>query len=641
MIIFSANDVSLCFGERVLFRDVSFAVDQNDKIGLVGTNGAGKTTLLKLLNGQEAEDYTGIVTKTAQTKLGFMEQHVLSSSDITVYEEALGIFSDLTRLEAEIDEIHRKIDSGENEPQILERQMRLNERFQHEGGLTFRARTASMLSGMGFSADDQTKKIAVLSGGERSKLQLVKLLLSGANLLLLDEPTNHLDIAATEWLESYLLDFKGAYILISHDRYFLDKVTNKTFALDNRTLSVYNGNYTDYLRQYDERTAFLRKQYQQQLGEIARIEGIIEQQKRFNQAHNYVTIQSKQKQIDRIKAELVPPPPPHEHIKFRISCKEAHGTDVLSGEGLSFTTKNGTIFDNVSFDIKYGDRVFLLGSNGCGKSSLMKMIVGEKSVQSGKISIAKWISTGYFDQLQDLRLSSTKSVVDFIWDDFPRMNKTQVMSALAMFMIKGDETFKPVNTLSGGEAAKLILLKIMLRAPNLLLLDEPTNHLDLDARDGLISALEGYNGTLLIISHDRRLINQIGTKLLFLSADGIEQFDGNYDQWLAQRTEDSEQENSLEEKKTEPKPQNDYFTQKELQSQIRRLTTRRERLEKELELVEAQIEALNSSLLDGTRHYEQIMAESAELEQLTKRQEELLSEWDSADSELSQLMGKQ
>lgn len=634
MTIFNAKDVSVFFGETTLFKDVNFSVESTDKIGLVGTNGAGKSTLLKLLMGQFPEDYTGTLTKAADIEVGFMEQHVLSSTATTVYEEALSVFEHLIETERELERLHRQIDEGDKSSEILEKQMKLTEQFHDRGGLTFRARTQSMLSGMGFENALQDKPVSVLSGGERSKLQLVKLLLSGARLLFLDEPTNHLDIKATEWLENYLLEFRGAYILISHDRYFLDKVTNKTFALDNKTLDCYKGNYSAYLRQYDERVAFLEKKYKQDIEEIERIEKIIEQQKRFNQEHNYITIKSKQKQIDRIKEGLVPPPPKKEHIHFSFPCKTAHGTDVLLAEGLSFDTGKQRLFTDVRLDIKFGERIFLLGSNGCGKSTLMKTLVGKIPLQSGSVRVADWIKTGYFDQLQDLRFQSEKSILDFVWDDFPQMTKTQVMSALAVFQIRGEETLKPMNRISGGEAAKTVLLKIMLEGPNLLFFDEPTNHLDLEAREALIDALDGYEGTMLIISHDRTLINAVATKLIFLTENGIEVFEGNYDEYQQKRV--GEPIAAQKDEKAQ-KPQNSYKLQKELQSRIRKAKHRLEVIEKELDEIGARTDELNALMQSAERSYEQLMDDTTELSELDRRQNELLEEWESLDNALSEL----
>ena len=639
MIIMQGNNISVSFGERVLFSNVNFAVDENDKIGLAGANGAGKTTLFKMLSGDEPEDYEGNVVKQAGLTVGFMEQHVLRRDNVSVLEEALSVFEPLIKTEKELEELHRRIDEGETDAKLLEKQMLLTEKFQSEGGLTFRARTESMLIGMGFSRDSLDREVRVLSGGERSKLQLIKLLLSGAKLLLLDEPTNHLDIEAAEWLESFLLDFKGAYIVISHDKYFLDKVTNKTFALDNGTLDSYKGNYSEYLRQYDERVTFLTKKYLEMTEEIHRIEGIIEQQKRFNQEHNYITIRSKEKQIERIKKELVPPPPPRKKIHFSIPCRTAHGTDVMSAEGLSLSIGGRELFRNASFEIKYGERVFLLGANGCGKSTLMKMILG-KVKGEGKSFIADWLKIGYFDQLQELRLTSTKTLMDFVWDDFPKLNRTQVQSALAMFKLYGDILQKPVNTLSGGEAAKVILLKIMLDGPNLLLLDEPTNHLDLDAREGLIEALSDYKGTMLIISHDRSMINSLATKLMFLHKDGMEIFSGSYDEWRQQLEAPigtgfgSRQKRDAAHDDSENKKVNTYKQQKEQQSLIRKLNTKIKRLEDSIEQTENEMNEINRRLAESGSDYQKVMEDSERLSELQAESERLMEEWEKASEEL-------
>lgn len=613
-----------------MFSGVNFAVDENDKIGLAGANGAGKTTLFRLLSGEEYEDFEGQIVKQAGLTVGFMEQHVLRNDDISVYEEALSVFKPLMDTERELEELHSRIDRGETDAKLLEKQMFLTEKFQNDGGLTFRARTQSMLSGMGFPADTLEKPVRVLSGGERSKLQLVKLLLSGAKLLLLDEPTNHLDIDASEWLESFLSEFKGAYIVISHDKYFLDKVTNKTFALDNGTLDSYKGNYSEYLRQYDERVAFLTKKYLETTEEIHRIEGIIEQQRRFNQEHNYITIRSKEKQIERLKKELVPPPPPRKKIHFQIPCRLAHGTDVMTAENLSLSVGDRELFRNASFEIKYGERVFLLGANGCGKSTLMKMILG-KVRGEGKSYIADWLKIGYFDQLQELRLTSTKTVMDFVWDDFPKLNRTQVQSALAMFKLYGDQLQKPVNTMSGGEAAKVILLKIMLEGPNLLLLDEPTNHLDLDAREGLIEALSDYKGTMLIISHDRTMINALATKLMFLHKDGMEIFGGSYDEWRESRfgTVESSLSSKSDKEPEEKLKTNSYKQQKELQSRLRKANTAVKRLEDEIEALEKEAAEINARLAEGG-DYQQVMEDSQRLSKIEETQLELMEQWEQA-----------
>ena len=452
-----------------------------------------------------------------------------------------------------------------------------------------------------------------------------------------------MDIEASEWLESFLLDFKGSYIVISHDRYFLDKVTNKTFALDNFTLDTYKGNYTEYLRQYDERVAYLTKKYTEMTEEISRIEGIIEQQRRFNQEHNYITIRSKEKQIERIRKELVPPPPPRRKIHFQIPCRLAHGTDVITANGLSLSVGERLLFKDVDFEIKHGERVFLLGANGCGKSSLMKLILGRLKGQ-GSAYIADWLKIGYFDQLQELRLTSTKTVMDFVWDDFPKLNRTQVQSALAMFKLYGEQLQKPVNMLSGGEAAKVILLKIMLDGPNLLLLDEPTNHLDLEAREGLIEALSDYQGTMLIISHDRSMINSLATKLMFLHKDGMEIFSGSYDEWRESRAMaggsvyfgNSVQAEAKAEEKTAPKV-NTYKQQKEQQSRLRKASTQVKKLEREIEAAEKEAAEINKRLAENAADYKQVMEDSQRLSELEELQMTLMEQWEEAEKALAEL----
>lgn len=636
MIILQGKDISVSFGEKTIFSDVNFAVDENDKIGLAGVNGAGKTTLFKMLSGIEPEDFTGQVIKQSGLTVGFMEQHVLRNDEISVKEEALSVFAELAREEKRLEELHERIDTGETDDAILDEQMRLFECFQSEGGLTFRARTESMLAGMGFAKEDQDKPVKVLSGGERSRLQLSKLLLSGAKLLLLDEPTNHLDFYSSEWLENFLGEFKGAYIVVSHDRYFLDKVTSKTFALENGTLTCFKGNYSEYLRQYDERAAFLAKKYAQDTEEIRRIEGIIEQQKRFGQEHNYITIRSKEKQIERIKRELIPPPPPRRSIKFAFPCKAAHGTDVISAEGL-FCKMNGEfLFRNVDLDVKFGERVFILGANGCGKSTLMKMLTGKPhgGESGGRIRTAEWLKTGCFEQMQENRLTSRKNLMDFVWDDFPKLTKTQVYSGLALFGLYGDDLLKRVSDLSGGEAAKTVLLKLMLDGPNLLMLDEPTNHLDIDARDALNAALADYKGTMIVISHDRTMINALATKLIFLKPDGAEIFDGNYDEWrelqLRERNE------PLNEQKTASAKTNPYREQKELRSRQRKAKNRVERLENEIEAAEKRIGRLNEEISLAASDYEKLTELGESLSECEQELTTLMDEWEKAMAEIDE-----
>lgn len=376
MLLLSLNDISMSFADRTLFSGVTLDVYDDDRIGFVGVNGSGKTTLFRLLRGEHIPD-EGQVHIAGSCKIGVMEQFACKDSARTLYDEALTVFDWLEDMELELEEIHDRIDGGDHSEETINRQTMLTERFERDGGLTYKSRTASALTGLGFSESDMKLPVSVLSGGQKSKLQLAKLLLSNANLLLLDEPTNHLDIQSVEWLERFLNDYRGAYIVISHDRYFLDKVTKRTIELENCHVRDYKGNYTRFLELKAEDMERRRKEYDAAMREIGRIEGIIDQQKRWNQAHNYVTIASKQKQIDRIAADLVKPEEAPDALHFSFKCSDGCGNDVFQAENIALSFDGKRLFRNVNIDIKKGERIFLIGGNGCGKTSLFKIFTGQ------------------------------------------------------------------------------------------------------------------------------------------------------------------------------------------------------------------------------------------------------------------------
>ena len=399
MIVLSGNDISVSFGGETLFHDVNFRLEENGRAGLVGVNGCGKTTLMHVINGrQEAE--TGGISKAAGIKIGCMEQYVIRDDNITLYDEVLEIFRPLIDAENELADIAVAIDTGDHSEQTLSRQMQLQERFEREGGLTYKSMTCSALVGLGFSEDDFNKPISVMSGGQKSKAQLAKLLLSGSNILLLDEPTNHLDITACEWLEKFLTEYKGAYIVISHDRYFLDKVTDTTFEMENRTLREYKGNYTRYLELKAEAREAQQRVYDRTVKEINRIEGIVEQQKRWGQEHNFITAASKQKQADRLKETLEKPEDLPEAIKFTFRAKEGGANDVLIAKGLSKSFDGTAVFTNAELDIKKNTTTFILGENGCGKTTLLKILTGEYQADSGEYKFGNNIQFGYYDHIE-------------------------------------------------------------------------------------------------------------------------------------------------------------------------------------------------------------------------------------------------
>lgn len=626
MIVLSGNDISVSFGGETLFHDVNFRLEENGRAGLVGVNGCGKTTLMHVINGrQEAE--TGGISKAAGIKLGCMEQYVIRDDNITLYDEVLEIFRPLIDAENELADIAVAIDTGDHSEQTLSRQMQLQERFEREGGLTYKSMTCSALVGLGFSEDDFNKPISVMSGGQKSKAQLAKLLLSGSNILLLDEPTNHLDITACEWLEKFLTEYKGEYIVISHDRYFLDKVTDTTFEMENRTLREYKGNYTRYLELKAEAREAQQRVYDRTVKEINRIEGIVEQQKRWGQEHNFITAASKQKQADRLKETLEKPEDLPEAIKFTFRAKEGGANDVLIAKDLSKSFDGTVVFTNAELDIKKNTTTFILGENGCGKTTLLKILTGEYQADSGEYKYGNNIQFGYYDQAQT-DLDPSKTVIDEVWDRYPGMTQTQVRSALAQFLFKGDDVFKNVGKLSGGEKARVSLLKLMLSKANMLLLDEPTNHLDIHSREALENALASYGGTLLIVSHDRYLINKLADRIVWLGKTGTVNIDGNYDRYIELKEAKAQSEQAVQVKAAEGK-KNDYKERKERESTLRKLSGALKRCEQaidEIGLKTAEL-AQQMSQPEIATDYEKTSALAQEIEALKEKEEALTAEW--------------
>ncbi len=638
MAIFNAKDVTLYFGAEMLFGGVTFEVGKGDRIGLVGVNGCGKTTLIKAMRGDVEYD-EGEFVKSKDAVLGYMEQHVIRDSSVSVYDEVLSVFEPVMALEAELDEVNAQVGEGSPGAELLEKQMMLRERFEEVGGLTYRTRAMSSLLGLGFSLPEQEKPVSVLSGGEKAKVQLAKLLLSGANFLLLDEPTNHLDIAAATWLEKFLLEYRGSYIIISHDRYFLDKVTTRTFELENKRLTAYNGGYSAYRKKKEDDLEIAWRHYDNQLEEINRIKGIIEQQKRFNQERNYITIASKEKQIERLEAELVKPQTLPKKLRFAFHCSDPVTDEIMTAKNLQMSFDGEKLFGGVDIEVRKHERVFLLGANGSGKTTLFKILMKQLVPETGVVSYGAGVKVGYYDQLMT-GLSDNKTVMNEIWDAYPKMSQTQVRTALGSFLFSGEDVFKTIGVLSGGEKARVALLKLMLSGCNYLLLDEPTNHLDINSREALEDALAGYGGTVFVISHDRYLINKLATRLYKLTPSGAVSVSGNYDDYLAM----SEGEQVLtaakaKEPTAESANKQDYKRRKELQSDIRKLNTRVSRAEKRIEELETEIAAVNEQmqLPEVAGDYEKVAELSERLGELHSELDAQTEEWASAAEELERL----
>ncbi|MGN0491891.1 ribosomal protection-like ABC-F family protein [Ruminococcus sp.] len=625
----SVRNLTMTFIERNLFTDVSFDIENNDKVGFIGANGVGKTTLFKILNG-EISPTSGNVTFEKNTRIGYMEQHACNNPRIDVYSELLSVFDYLADMENEISAVTNDIDNKNGDlNKLVERQTHLIESFENLGGLTYKSRTRSALLGLGFNESDFTMPVGSLSGGQRSKLCLAKLLLSQSNMLLLDEPTNHLDIGSVNWLEGFLRDFKGAMIIISHDRYFLDKVTNKTIELEHNRTMCYKGAYSEFIEKKKAYNESLKNKYENDIKEIKRIEGIVEQQKRWGREHNFITAASKQKEADRIKAQLVTPDSELEtmHMHFEPKCES--GNDVLICRGLAKSFGEKHLFKNVDIHIRKGERVFILGSNGCGKTTLFKILTGKCPQDSGEYDYGANVQVGYFDQMQQ-NLDLSKTAIDEVWDAFPNMTQTEVRSAMASFLFRGDEVFKPLSKMSGGERARISLLKLMLKGGNFLLLDEPTNHLDSSSREELENTLKEYGGTLLIISHDRYFINKLADRVLVMTPDGVTEYLGNYDYYL-ERTKSEIGESKAEKAAVnKEKPQNDYFLQKQRQSEERKRKTRLSKAEAEIERLDGEIEKTQALLSseEVAADYEKLIELTNKLEQLQQEQEEQYLIWE-------------
>ena len=629
MSLLTAQNLTFGFLDGVLFKGAAFKVEETDRVGLIGANGCGKTSLFRLITGKYSPSEGGIV-RGKDVRVGYMEQYLECDDNQTLYAEALTVFNDVMEMEAELEKVTLALMNDSN-IDLINRQLRLTEEIERRDGLVYKAKTKSALLGLGFSEEDLDLKVSSLSGGQRSKLSLCKLLLSDANLLLLDEPTNNLDIDAVNWLEDFLLKYKGAFIVVSHDRYFLDKVTTSTMEIAHGKLTLTKGNYTVFQKLKAERELAIEREYEKTITEIKRIEGIIEQQKRFNQERNYITIASKEKQIERLKETLVVPEKALKSVNFSFKTDVRTGDEVLSVQNLEKAFPGKELFKNFNLTVYREDKTFLLGPNGCGKSTFLKIINKEVMPDNGVFKLGSNVKIGYFDQNID-KLHSEKTVLDEVWDMYRFMTETEIRSALAMFLFRGEDVFKKVSLLSGGERAKISRLKIMLSKPNFLILDEPTNHLDIISREVLESALTDFNGTLLVVSHDRYFINKLATKVVHLTHDGAVNIDGNYDTYLEFRDNKKMTEKVTVEKKPTV---NEYKLKKEKASLERKRKTRITKLESEITEKEKEIQETEAilSLPETTANYEELLKVTEQLNNLKTELDNMYEEWETLQTE--------
>ncbi len=628
MAILQLQNLAVGFGERTLFSGGSFGVEAQDKIGIIGGNGVGKTTLFRVIT-DSLRPTEGQVAIANDCQIGYLEQHALSHSDETLYEAVESVFEPLRKMEEELSEIGAAIDRGEGDlARLTARQHALSEAHREGGGLTYKSRTRAALLGVGFTEEMLSRPVSVLSGGERTMASLTRLLLSDANLILLDEPTNHLDMEACAWLEEYLRTWRGAALIISHDRYFLDRVTNKTVLLSGGRFTVYDGAYTEFMKKREAEYAFEKRAYQKQQQEIRRIEGIIETQRRFNRERNIRMAESKQKQIDRIAANMEKPPEEEKGIRIALHPARESAYEVLRGEGLSKSFDGEQLFSGVDLQILKNESVFLLGRNGCGKTTLFSILRGAGKPDSGSVTIGPRVDIGYYDQTQG-DLPPQKTALEVVRDAFPGKTETLLRSALAALGLRGEAVHAEVGTLSGGERAKVALTRLLLGAPNFLLLDEPTNHLDIGAKEALEEALLEYGGTVFCISHDRYFINKLATKIITLEPDGVQNYPGNYAYYLEKRAEKAEIKTE-----TAPKKENNYKEEKAQKAEERKKKNRYLKVEAEIEETEAAIAQKNEALAVQGADYQKAMELSGEIEKLEEKLAALYEEWETLSEEL-------
>ena len=599
--ILSLSGVSKSFGTDVIFEKITFNMEEKEKAAIVGVNGAGKTTLFKIITGESTYD-SGDVYIKKDISLGYLKQNAMPNSDDTIYNEMLSVFKNLIETENELRQMEHEMSSlkGTELEEHMKKYSDLQYQFELMDGYSYKSRIKGVLKGLGFSEEDFERPVNSLSGGQKTRVYLGSLLLSNPDLLLLDEPTNHLDIDSVTWLEEFLKSYTGAVLIISHDRYFLNKIVTKTIEIENKKSHVYEGNYSFYAKNKEINRQIEQHHYIQQQREIKRQEEVIAKLKSFNREKSIKRAESRQKQLDKIvpvdKPENLP-----EKMRLKLTPKITSGNDVLHAEGLSKSFDNTTLFENLDIDIKRGDKTAIVGPNGIGKSTLLKILLGKAQKSSGEIKFGTNVNVGYYDQEQH-NFDESKTIFQEISDTYPDMTNGEIRNVLASFVFMGDDVFKVISSLSGGEKGRVSLAKIMLSKANFLILDEPTNHLDIYSKEILESAINNYEGTVLYVSHDRYFINKTALKVLEMSKEGITEYLGNYDYYIekkntAQREEALfGQKETPAEEKTVSETKLSYQAQKEQQAKERKLKNQIKKIENEIEETEEKIQQLDEKL---------------------------------------------
>lgn len=532
--VLACQNISKAYGVNEILNHINFHIEAKEKLAIVGINGAGKSTLLKIIMNEEEAD-EGQVVIGKDITVGYLAQHQNSYYDKTIYEELLSVKQNVIDLQEQIRQLEQDMKhlEGAELEDALERYTRMNHTFEMQDGYSFESQITGILKGLGFEESEFNRPVSELSGGQKTRVSLGRLLLSRPDIILLDEPTNHLDLNSIAWLEGYLRGYDGAVIIVSHDRYFLDKIVTKVVEIENTQATIYHGNYSYYAKKREEVRLSKYRAYMNQQAEIKHQEEVIAKLKQFNREKSIKRAESREKMLDKIE-RLDKPQEVHDEMRLTLTPDVESGNDVLLVEGLAKSFDGKTIFSNVNMDIKRGERVALIGNNGTGKTTILKIINQLLSKDSGKVVLGAQVHIGYYDQEHQV-LHPDKTIFDELQDAYPQMNNTRVRNVLAAFLFTGEDVFKKIEDLSGGERGRVILAKLMLSNANFLILDEPTNHLDITSKEILENALKNYSGTILYVSHDRYFINQTATRILDLSPTGITSYIGNYDYYIEQQ----------------------------------------------------------------------------------------------------------
>ena len=627
MIILQANKIERSFAGEVLFDNINLQVDERDRIALVGRNGAGKSTLLKILVGEE-EPTSGEINKKKDISLSYLAQDSRFESENTIYDEMLHVFDDLRRTEKQLRQMELEMGekSGEDLDKLMADYDRLSENFRQAGGFTYEADIRAILNGFKFDETMWQMKIAELSGGQNTRLALAKMLLEKPNLLVLDEPTNHLDIETIAWLENYLVNYSGALIIVSHDRYFLDKVATVTLDLTKHSLDRYVGNYSRFVEQKEQKLATEAKNYEKQQKEIAALEDFVN--RNLVRASTTKRAQSRRKQLEKME-RLDKPEAGKKSANMTFQSEKTSGNVVLTVENAAIGYDGEILSEPINLDLRKMNAVAIVGPNGIGKSTFIKSIVGQIPFIKGEKRFGANVEVGYYDQTQS-KFTPSNTVLDELWNDFKLTPEVEIRNRLGAFLFSGDDVKKSVGMLSGGEKARLLLAKLSMENNNFLILDEPTNHLDIDSKEVLENALIDFDGTLLFVSHDRYFINRVATHVLELSENGSTLYLGDYDYYVEKKAEVEAiqlEELSTGNQEKEVSPVNDYQAQKESQKEVRKLMRQIESLEAEIEELETQSQAISEQMLE-TNDAEKLMELQAELDKISHRQEEAMLEWE-------------